>query len=164
MGFSSQRGRPKQPAQEEYDLGTPELQAQRKAGKTVEPLDWLRQRELISPKQHWCGLHFRWLFTLRYGAVTLQSLDAAKQQGIVHQRDYTLWQMEREREWNEALTHLEHRKLLNVALTFCVYKQNIPPQWRHSTRGLEYLSAALHELEILWCKPRKTVTQSSRNR
>jgi hypothetical protein len=64
MPLMRKRGRPAQ-NRPEVDYGTPELQQKRQHHLTIEPLDWLLQHSLISQKQHWCGLHFRWLYTLR---------------------------------------------------------------------------------------------------
>ena len=153
MAFTSRRGRPKQAPQAEIDFGTPELRHKRAQQVTIEPLDWLRNKEIITHKQHWCGLHFRWLYTLRYGATTVQSLDVARENGITHQREYGEWQLEREQEWKEAVLHLKTQNLLGVALEYCVYQQRRPPSWacrRHHT--VSQTTNALRQLEKLWCK------------
>ena len=67
------RGRPAQP-RVEVDKGTPELRRHRQQHATVEPLDRLLQQGLLTVPQHQCALRLRWLYTLRYGAPTLQSL------------------------------------------------------------------------------------------
>lgn len=152
MSFTRRRGRPKQ-EQQEIDFGTAELQSKRKQQITDEPLDWLRKHELITQRQHWCGIHFRWLYTLRYGSATVQSLDAARAKGILHVREYGEWQMEREEEWKEAILHLKTQNLLSSALEYCVYQQRRPANWhckRHHT--LRQTIHALRQLEKLWCK------------
>jgi len=152
MSFTNRRGRPKK-LDDETDLGTPELRRKRQQNVTIEPLDWLRQHELISEKQHWCGLHFRWLYTLRYGTTTVQSLDATRINGIIHYRENNQWQTEREEEWKLASRQLEEQQLLNIALRYCVYQQHLPPSWYLKTpTPLQQLSLALRQLEELWCK------------
>ena len=146
MSFTSRRGRPKQEIPE-TDLGTPELRHKRAKQVTDEPLDWLRKHDIITHKQHWCGIHFRWLYTLRYGATTAQSLDTARENGITHYREYGEWQLEREDEWKEAILHLKTHDLLSAALEYCVYQQRRPASWqskrhrtiRQTTNALEQL-------------------------
>lgn len=157
MAFHSRRGRPRATTpREEIDSGTPELQRKRRLQLTVEPLDWLREHDIISPQQHWCGLHFRWLYTLRYGAFTPQSMDAAREQGIIRKREYEEWQQDREQEWRQILQLLEEKELLAAALDFCIYRQNIPPQWQQAAhrrhRQFSPLCEALQQMERLWCR------------
>ena len=156
MGFSSRRGRPKREAVQEVDRGTMQLQQKRRAALTVEPLDWLREEGVINAQQHWCGLHFRWLYTLRYGAFTPQSLDAAREKGILHKREYEEWQGEREGEWREVTQQLKQAGLLEMALEFCVYSQVIPTQWRQfrhrSGPRRQKLCESLREMQLMWCK------------
>ena len=156
MGFSYRRGRPKQVQEEEIDRGTVELRQKRRAHITIEPLDWLRQESHISPQQHWCGLHFRWLYTLRYGTTTPQSLDAAREQGIIHKREYEEWQNEREQEWRAAIHELQSGHFLALILHYCVYQQRVKPDWLNGDTAPQteifQLRKGLRELERLWCK------------
>jgi hypothetical protein len=70
--MKKRRGRPCL-ARPEVDLGTEQLRAKRQYGITMEPLDYLHQRGLLTDRQHKTGLWLRWLYTLRHGAPTLQS-------------------------------------------------------------------------------------------
>ncbi|MDG1287019.1 MAG: hypothetical protein P8P30_05570 [Rickettsiales bacterium] len=155
MGFSSRRGRPKQ-KREDVDKGTAELRKKRRLNLTTEPLDWLREHELISSKQHWCGLHFRWLYTLRYGSTTPQSLDAAREKGILHKQDDESWKREREDEWKDATAHLRRNHLLEITLKYCIYQQNTPHSWQQRSHcaynSIADLNHSLSFLEKLWCR------------
>lgn len=152
MSFTQRRGRPKSTTTE-IDYGTPELRSKRQRGITVEPLDWLRQQELITPQLHWCGMHFRWLYTLRYGTTTAKSCDLSAQKGILNIREYDEWREEREQEFKQALLLLNQEALLDTALEYCVYQQRRPRQWQwrnHPT--IQSTITALGQLERLWCK------------
>ena len=156
MAFTSRRGRPKKQEQQENDAGTPELQRKKHQGLTSEPLDWLRQKGLITPQQHWCGLHFRWLYTLRYGSATVQSLDTSRVKGLLNLPEYEEWQGDRESEWKSALAALRFPHYLQVLLCYCVYQQNVPNIWLCSNtdnnKGIDNLCDCLNQLEKLWCK------------
>lgn len=156
MAFTSRRGRPKKQERPEADTGTPELRRKRQQCLTVEPLDWLREREIITQQQHWCGLHFRWLYTLRYGVATVQSLDAARVKGLMHSKEYEEWQNEREADWKNAVEAIASPALLQLLLNYCVYQQNIPTRWLISSvtkdAHIEKLSKCLFQLEKMWCK------------
>ena len=78
MAFSTRRGRPPRPRLDDNDNGTPELQFKRALGVTREPIDLCLERNLITPDHHWCSLHLRWLYTLRYGAPAITTRYADK--------------------------------------------------------------------------------------
>jgi len=150
MAFTSRRGRPKTVV-EAVDKGTPELRRRHQKQLTLEPLDWLFLQEVISEKQQWCGLHFRWLYTLRYGAFTPQSLDATQLRGVLRKREYEEWQQEREKEWQQTMGFLREAKLLRPALSLCVYLQSVPKEWRKSHQNFPpAYREALQMLEQHW--------------
>ena len=145
MPFPTRRGRPrKDPTLAQKDLGTPELQRKRQLSETTEAIDLLLQRGQISMPQHWCALHFRWLYTLRYGAPTVQSLDPLRVQGFHAPRTITEWQEDREKEWKDALEMLRRYRCLQVVLDSAVY--NEPPLARFIL-----LREGLELLERNWC-------------
>lgn len=121
MAFSSKRGRPKQLPKPPHDLGTPELLAKRDAGMTREPLDHCLDKKLISPRQHWCGLHLRWLYTLRYGAPGVRcssyTIDAVSSARI----DEPEWRLARECEYKEAITALQRAQCYEAVMGLCVF-------------------------------------------
>lgn len=122
MAFTTRRGRPPRPRVEPHDHGTPELQFKRAIGLTQEPIDLCLERGLISPRQHWCGLHLRWLFTLRYGApaLTIRYTDMPSASG---QQDDPLWRREREAEYAEAITLLKGRRAYEPIMRLCVFNE-----------------------------------------
>ena len=80
---ASRRGRPPIHREKE-DKGTHELQLKRAAGITQEPVDrWLKQGRL-SADMHHCALHFRWLYTLRFGSPSIKALNPAEYLGCEH--------------------------------------------------------------------------------
>ena len=81
LHFPRRRGRPKS-VHHGIDRGTPELAQKRLRGETTETLDLCLERGLITPQQHWCGIHLRWLYTLRYGAPGVRSIDPTHTKGI----------------------------------------------------------------------------------
>lgn len=150
MAFSTRRGRPrKDPLIEKTDLGTPELRQKRQLSLTTEAIDLLLQKDIITHDQHWCGLHFRWLYTLRYGAPSVQSLDPASINGMIHPRIYTEWQEEREQEWKAALEILTRYGCLPAVRDCCIHNDHAPQH-----RAL--LRLGLQELVLLWCRPNAT--------
>jgi len=120
MAFSSKRGRPKQTKQP-HDHGTPELVAKRSAGHTREPLDRLLDKRLITPRQHWCGLHLRWLYTLRYGAPSIACRAFHIADAPRPRTDDPEWRTAREAEYKEAVCTLQSNHLYEAIMGLCVF-------------------------------------------
>lgn len=145
MAFTTRRGRPRAAHDlDQRDTGTPELRQKRMLCLTTEVIDLLLEKQLISAEQHWCALHFRWLYTLRYGAPTPQSLDPARIKGIQHSPLYLEWQQEREQEWRIATHLLSSCKALPVVENCAVYNQ-------FQSADINILNKGLSELSAAWC-------------
>lgn len=123
MAFSSRRGRPPRPKTDGHDLGTPELCFKRAHRITHEPIDRLLHDGFVTTNQHWCGLHLRWLYTLRYGApiVTTRYRDA-KEQSVVAEED-PLWRSMRESEYLDATRALKVAKRYEPVMRLCVFNE-----------------------------------------
>lgn len=121
--FPCKRGRPKKIAAQETDLGTPELQAKRAEHLTMEPLDLCLHLKLITPEQHWCGIHLRWLYTLKYGAPSVKALDLAPLGNITPAQDDPIWRAEREEEYTEAMELLRSGHCEKAVLALCVHHE-----------------------------------------
>ncbi len=105
MRFTSKRGRPKT-VRPDTDMGTPELQKKRAHGLTLEAIDMCLNKNLITQAQHWCGLHLRWLYTLRYGAPGVSSTLTRLYDMPSARPDDPSWRSAREAEFAEAVTLL----------------------------------------------------------
>lgn len=123
MAFSTRRGRPPRPAAHGRDLGTPELCFKRAHGLTDEPIDRLLNRGLISQYQHWCGLHLRWLYTLRYGAPSLTTHYHDAQSRPPAGEDDPTWRALREREYTEAAGLLKAADRYEPVMRLCIYNE-----------------------------------------
>jgi hypothetical protein len=125
MAFSTKRGRPKRtPAPQDLrDLGTPELRSKRAAGLTLEPLDRCHARGILSDAQHWCGLHLRWLHTLRYGAPMLSTHYLQEHERSARAEDDPTWRREREAEYHAALGALRAIGREHEVLGLAVYHE-----------------------------------------
>jgi hypothetical protein len=66
------RGRPKN-IDTGIDRGTSELQMKRKQNITTESLDLCLHKKIITPIEHASGMKLRWIYTLRFGAPSVQS-------------------------------------------------------------------------------------------
>lgn len=164
MSFSTRRGRPPKPKPTK-DHGTPELQAKRSHGLTTEAIDLCLERRLISPSQHWCGLHLRWLYTIRYGAPSLSShwwQLLCEQHGP---REETQgWRKAREEEYTEAREHLRKHRCYDAVMRICVYDETpcflrpdvlqralaSPPLVERIDQERRALCAGLEQLQALW--------------
>lgn len=123
MAFSQRRGRPPRPTVDSPDTGTPELRRKRALGLTDEPIDRLLKRGLITASHHWCGLHLRWLYTLRYGApvVTTRYADTAERTGA--NEEDPLWRSSREQEYLNATALLKQAGRYEPVMRMCVFNE-----------------------------------------
>lgn len=124
MSFNTRRGRPPKKPIEKRDPGTPETRTKLAQGILQEPIDLCLERNLITREQHWCGLHLRWLYTLRYGApsITSQWWHVLEQQYGPRVREDG-WQEAREREYAEARTLLLQANCYTEIMQLCVYNE-----------------------------------------
>jgi len=125
MGFTSKRGRPKgqgaAKGREEKDLGTAELQAKRAKGLTREPIDICKDKEIISPEQYSSALHFRWLYTLRFGAPGVSAINLDAYYGREIGTNDEAWQAEREKEYAMAVEKLRQAGALKIVMNITVF-------------------------------------------
>lgn len=157
------RGRPRQ-ARPDIDLGTPELNLKRALYQTAESLDLLREKGLISETQHWCGLHLRWLYTLRYGLPGITAIDTTRSAHCAVRESDPHWRQTREAEYNEAITILANKNLMKPALEYCVFNAPLPiekeifdglrPSWQLHPQIIlpPPLEEALTLLKQCWCR------------
>lgn len=122
MTFSTRRGRPKT-ARPETDLGTAELQRKRAHGLTQEPIDLCLERRIITPAQHWCGLHLRWLYTLRYGAPAVSSSLRALAGHASTRPDDPEWRAAREGEFAEAAHLLTKQQCYQAMAALVIFNE-----------------------------------------
>lgn len=123
MAFSTQRGRPRS-RPPETDYGTPELRLKHALGLTSEPIDLCLTQRLISEEQHWCGLHLRWLYTLRYGApsITTRYMDSASTL-LPPPEEMQEWRAMREQEYHESILLLRRQKRDGPVMRVCVFNE-----------------------------------------
>jgi hypothetical protein len=166
MAFNNKRGRPCSKHVERSDLGTPELIKKRLHDVTTEALDICLRKNLISPEQHWCGIHLRWLYTLRYGVPSVKALDPTHLGGRELNSDNPEWRKEREIEYQEALHAMGKSSTVNSILELCVFNQRpiflrskhsalLEQAKRTATRSeleLAQIHLGLNALINLWCK------------
>lgn len=154
------RGRPKQD-RPKRDLGTPELRRKRAQMETAETLDLCLEKGIINHSQHWCGIHFRWLYTLRYGAPSVQAIRLHDNGFCKVQEDDENWREAREFEYEEAALALDQAGHMKHIINICVFNEHpaflLYPANRHvqTERTTEYerLLAGLDILKSLWRKP-----------
>lgn len=167
-GFSTRRGRPAT-SRPTIDYGTPELIFKRAHGHTAEAIDLCRERGIITAEQHWCGLHLRWLYTLRYGAPNVSATDLTRVDGyaMAAADDSPLWRSAREAEFAQAVALLRQHRRCELVMRVCVFnerpsflsqarlreaferaalRQRIEQEMAHFTEGLELLMQ-------LWKRP-----------
>ena len=122
LSFPRRRGRPKN-IQKGTDTGTPELVMKRLMGETIEALDLCLERGIITSAQHWCGIHLRWLYTLRHGAPGVRALDPTHLGGCDIKVDDPLWRTARELEYHEAITLLAQSGHALLIMNLCIYNE-----------------------------------------
>ncbi|MDX2074495.1 MAG: hypothetical protein SFX19_09075 [Alphaproteobacteria bacterium] len=147
------RGRPKI-IREEHDRGTPELQFKRLSGDTLEALDLCLEKGAITPEQHWCGIHLRWLYTLRYGAPGVRAVDFNHVHGLDIESDDPTWRESREAEYHAALKYISDYGFDAMLVSVCIHNE------RPCRLTIETLSEGLQLLVKHWKRGRKKQSQS----
>lgn len=120
MGFTTQRGRPKT-RNCTKDTGTPELIMKRLHHVTSETIDLCLAKHIITPVQHWCAVHLRWLYTLKFGAPSVCVRDLTDAGGRETAYDDPQWRAEREEEYRHALEGLRNICRIEKILDICVH-------------------------------------------
>jgi hypothetical protein len=92
-------------------------------GMTAEPIDLCLEKQLITHAQHWCGLHLRWLYTLRYGAPSLSTHYGDKREAGLRSADDPAWRKQREAEYHEATALLRTRLHYEPVMRLTVYNE-----------------------------------------
>lgn len=136
MAFPSRRGRPKTERTPGADTGTPELVMKRLHCATLEPLDLCLERGIITREQHWCGVHLRWLYTLRYGAPGVRAIDPTHLGGVELKCDDPDWRREREAEYHAAMQLLSRAHLWRDVVDLCVL--NLKPFFLVAGKTISY--------------------------
>lgn len=124
LHFPRRRGRPRT-ARPRHDTGTPELVMKRLKQETAEALDLCLERSIITLEQHWCGVHLRWLYTLRYGAPGTRAVDPTHLGGKETRADNQEWRVAREKEYQEAVQELSACGVNTAVMDLCIH--NIRP-------------------------------------
>lgn len=119
-GFRAQRGRPST-LRVAKDHGTPELAFKRAMGVTLEVVDACQQNGWLTDGQVRTALHFRWLYTLRFGAPTVQCTDMTGHARASPIDNDTQWRADRQREYRVSAGLLEARGLLDSVLRGVVF-------------------------------------------
>lgn len=126
--FRTRRGRPRSSVNSGIDYGTPELVAKRQRQQTAELVDILREQGVISAEQHWCALHFRWLYTLRHGCPSVKALDLLEHQSGLPVGQDGAWRQKREEEYRAAAAHLSEAGVLEAVVQGAVFHALRPVQ------------------------------------
>lgn len=157
LSFSNRRGRPKtnRPV---VDTGTPETVMKRLLGVTTEALDLCLERGIITPEQHWCGIHLRWLYTLRHGVPDIRATDLSNIGGCEYkpiEYDDPLWRAEREKEYNNAINLLAKTGHAILLINLCIYNERpkflnfLPDKLQKNTGITENITKISDGLAIL---------------
>lgn len=122
LSFPRKRGRPKtiKPA---VDTGTPELVFKKLMGATAEALDLCLERGIITEEQHWCGIHLRWLYTLRHGAPGVRAVDPTHLGGIENKLEDAAWKAAREQEYHQAMKKLHQSQRAQIIINMCIFNE-----------------------------------------
>src|SRR5262249_36923180 len=108
---NKKRGRPKLRLVE-TDKGTEELIAKKALLLTAEPLDICLEKGIITDKEHWAGVHLRWLYSLKFGIHNLTTRIPYISE-FSARADIPAWKEQREREYALAIALLTKIKCRN---------------------------------------------------
>lgn len=153
--LARRRGRPKL-ARPMHDSGTAELVMKRLKGETAESIDLCLERDIITRNQHWCGIHLRWLYTLRFGAPGVKAIDPQDMGGMELKSHDAEWLSSREQEYQQALGVLAGRALAAIVMNVCIFNERplflTSPASRKAAAQRASFLAGLELLQALWCR------------
>ena len=92
-------------------------------GATAEALDLCLERGIITREQHWCGVHLRWLYTLRHGAPGVRAIDPTHLGGTETKIDDQQWRSAREKEYHDAIKKLVQSGSVTQLINLCIYNE-----------------------------------------
>lgn len=92
-----------------------------------EPIDICFAKDLITNEEHWAAIHFRWLYTLRFGAPLVSALNLERINGKENIKNDEKWQEMREREYAMAVEKLRKAGALKTVMNVAVF--NIMPKF-----------------------------------
>jgi hypothetical protein len=143
------RGRPRKEPRPQHDVGTPELSMKRLLGETTEALDLCLERGIITAEQHGCGVHLRWLYTLRHGAPSVRAVDPTHLGGIDNKQDDPQWRSAREQEFHDAMAKLTPGGYATVLLNICIYNERPRFLSLHRTVSIKRMKETQQLIESL---------------
>ncbi len=151
------RGRPRT-VRPMRDSGTAELIMKRLNSETTEALDLCLERGIIDQSQHWCGVHLRWLYTLRFGAPGVRAVDPAHLGGMETKPHDEKWASSREEEYQSALAHLSRSGHAALVMNICIFNEKpaflLKPANLHASKVIkmaENFTEGLDILKSIWC-------------
>ena len=161
MRFTTRRGRPKSEKSDKIDRGTIQLQQKVGAGHTKEAIDICYDREIINQPEYRAALHFRWLYTVRFGAPDVSAVDLDGYMGKdVSQYTDDFWHEQREKEYAMATERLRSDGALKIIMNVVIFNYfprfltginaTSPSQVAQNEKEIIKLSEGLAELAELW--------------
>jgi hypothetical protein len=116
--FSNRRGRP----QSDKNIATPELMAKHSAKQTMDALDMVLHKGLITEEQHKAGMHLRWLHNLRFGDLKVRAynIDWLVQAGYAYIHNEK-WMAARQTEYAIIINYLKHIGSYTNIANLCIY-------------------------------------------
>jgi hypothetical protein len=130
------------------DKGTRELQKKREQHMTVEPLDLCLKNRIITPLEHASGIKLRWIYTLRFGAPTVQS--KSLQTNLHTNREYDEEFLQNiQRKYRTIIETLKQARAHKVVMNICIFNESPQfltlqkfddPQKEKFVQGMELLS------------------------
>lgn len=127
MSFTTKRGRPitgktanlrviegGKPNSKDQAISRPKLKIAREA------IDIYHEKGLINDGEHRCAIHFRWLYTIKFGAPGISAVNLDSQDYQQRNPDQK-WQEEREKEYAMAVEKLRNCGALKIVLNIAVF-------------------------------------------
>lgn len=151
MGFSSKRGRPASSSLKVIEGGKQIKSAESKKPRmhiTREPIDICQKKGLITSEEHWAAIHFRWLYTIKFGAPGISALEYDKMNAHGPKITDPLWQEMREREYAMAVEKLRKSGALKIVLNIAVFGY-LPGFLSHSGSNRRYMNNNYSEITKL---------------
>lgn len=135
-----------------YDHGTVETQQKCQLGLTASPLDYCKEKAIVTNKQYHAGRTLKWLYTKRYRSPHIRAAHVHLHPQGHYRPQSEAWLIYLEHLYRHSLEILKKNQCARTVLNICVFEER--PDFfqrpQQLSRDYELLTKGLDILSEIW--------------